>query len=405
MNESSIILQKLWEELSRIDSDLTGIIDRDDGQISLLDGAVTIRSSILKQEGQHPSLAHCHIRVSLSGDSEDPLDFCVVGVNSDRKAALEEAASSWMQAGCNLVLSYMHGRPVLDAYFDENGEELGIQNSQVYVGNQMERLNSPSDLSNISQVPLFRYASEMAPPGKFHLAKAVLEATGNGKWKRTIEIDGHCGSYMDDEWTLLPAPNNFGTVSAFALFVPNGQPDTDLRKKHIDEAIHLYVDAVNAKNTEQSVEDVLQSKGVSEGLIHRITMFTPLAFGREFLTHMGCRFENLYSRVTAEGTLIEGLHLMEEPVFARSRALSPSFVQSPLKDAFFRIGCSSAEYNSFERARKAGVPAERGRFLAPVVPDLNTRPEFFELALKTLAERAKAEFDASRQKKPWWKFW
>ncbi|MBI3926631.1 MAG: hypothetical protein HY319_13905 [Armatimonadetes bacterium] len=227
-----ILLSALHQELSRQPPDVVGRLELSDDVLSLLDGQAELTVEVRDDAGAHPALAHCHILTRIRRWPEERLDACVVGIHREPQQALQDAARTWVESVAGPLLSLVHARPVMEARAFDGSQPGGVAGCRGFVGPMRLRLASPAiDLERFREARVFEYASAMAPPCVIHLAKVTLEPTGQGTWKRNLEIDGHAASHAERIWTQGPPAPAEGVLSQFAVFHFEDQPEFIERRR------------------------------------------------------------------------------------------------------------------------------------------------------------------------------
>jgi hypothetical protein len=179
---------------------------------------------VLHGENDHPALAHVHVELRVR-NSDRALEACVVGVGSARAEALSAAAHSWVLLVAAPLLSLVHTRPLLDAEHFTGEQPWGVPDRHGFVGPASARGDVDSiEMGSLGSAPFFTGADELAGDGRLHLVKSIVTNV-DGKWKRTLELDGHAATRIDDDYQLgIKAPERFAICTRFAVFFAGHDP-------------------------------------------------------------------------------------------------------------------------------------------------------------------------------------
>lgn len=405
MNETAVVLRAIRDELEKQSQETVGNLDLTGETLSVLNGAVKLRAAVPADPDAHPAVAHCHVVADLA-DRKASLDACVTGIHPDRREGLVDAAHSWVETVASPVLSLLHARPVMGAAHFDGSEGQGVAGCHGFVGPMRARFfTRPFGLDGFSDVAVFDYAAELAPPGIVHLAKVTLEATANGRWNRNLEIDGHVASYADRPWNVEIAAPSRCVASQFAVFHYADQPQFIETRQRTDDAIRRFVSAFQRTDVPEKAAEMLLAEGVDPVLAHRVAAFVPLALGRVVLSPLCASFAPDFVRITRDGTAKAGAKLMHEPVFARTITVSHAFMESGLLESVKKIALASPELHSINNALHAGSKPENLKLLPPIIPDPGTGKDAVEQAMEQLRHRAQQDQAAVKKPKPWWQFW
>jgi hypothetical protein len=404
MDETSIVLAELLGELSKSDRADVGTLELKGASLSALDGNVNLSANVRTDAAAHPSIAHCHIVARLGTETSGKLDACVIGIDADRKAALKAAAAGWVEIVAGPIFSMAHARPVMGAEHFDGTDVTGVTGSHGFVGPMRSRMvDGTFDFDSLAEVAVFDYAAEMAPPGLVHLAKVTLNAGANG-WNRSIEVDGHAACHSDPSWDALPISRSQGIVTQFAVFHYADQPDAIAKRQQVDDAIWQYVSAFARTADTWKAAELLASEGIDKELVHRIYTLSPLAFGRVVLHGIGVDYSPYYTRIKSDGSLQKQLHLMREPVFARSMALSQAIMSGELLEAFKELATTSAEFDAINNALHAGSNPKDLKLSPSLIPDHDTSNQAVAQAVEQLQNQSKKAAPTSLRRR-WWRFW
>ena len=400
VDEAAYLLQVIHDELTRLDSEIVGRISVDGQTLFAMDQKVRLTASVHRDPGSHASLAHCHVvaEIPLSGQPAR-LDACVVGIDPARFKALADAAHIWTASFAGPLFSLMHARPVLGAtHFDGTNAE-GVTGCHGFAGPMIGRqFGAKFDFADLVSTPMFESAAEMAPPGVLHLVKVTLEAQGNGRWTRNLEIDGHAATYADKDWNAGGAAPDKGLASRFAVFHYADQPAAIEARRCIDQAIRQFVLAFQTTDRLQDAIAKLGEQRIAPDLIRRVTDFVPLAFGRLVMIRTGVSFPSEFMRIRPGGESETGLKLMREAVFARAMSIGCELIGGETLAAAKKVALLSPELNVINNALHHGSKLENLALSPTVFSDGQTSPAEIERALKQHEKAVKSA-------KPWWRFW
>lgn len=141
----------------------------------------------------------------------------------------------------------------------------------------------------------------------------------------------------------------------------------------------------------------LVDEGVKARDAERATNFFQLACSRIFLEGLGVTPTEKYVRFDADGVILEGGAILDEPIYAASlEALR--VCSSP--QAFLRIAMSSSEVDAVNQALHAGANPTDLVATPSAMFDERPTPEGLAVAKRVIQEMSRP---ASR--KPWWKLW
>lgn len=409
-NDIAVVLKQI-EKLLEPHTDVVGeLICHSDYISTKLKGVEhTIRVKIVDDSNMHASMAHAHVIVESSQiDLKGYLDACVLGIDSKREAALKDAADYWFTAAAGPIFSLLHARPVLNAQHFCGDETWGVEGVHGFVGPLIVRLSSDESLAEkLIKESLFQYSSSLAPPGLVHLAKTTLNVV-NGKWSRTIEVDGHQASYCDRAWNTQVVVPKQAVASRFATFHFGNQAEKVKQRQSLDDAIRKYVEIFEAHQDAAKICQALIEAGHSADTVDRVDNFITLAFGRALITdRMPFQPAQTYHRVMPSGELRYDVPLMSEPAFARSLVLSDELARTHL-ETVKELALWSAEIDAINNLLNAGGKLEDCQGCPFLIPDLGTPSEVYEQAVQSeFASRAQQQSMSAKTKigKPWWKFW
>jgi hypothetical protein len=352
------------------------------------------------------------------------LEACIVGVGSQRHAALADVARNWVTLVGPPVLSVLHARPVLEAAHFAGQEAWGVPRGHGFLGPLAGRgIEGVLDLEALLEEPLFTGAVELAPDGLLHLVKVTLNVTEGPRWRRNLEIDGHAAARADDDWNLgTPAPPTQVICTRFAVFWRADRHPSDLpgvaasastdrarpTSPSLDDAIERFVDVFRESSATDpdAAAGLLRSQGTSPELAGQIGVLVPLAFGRLVLARVGVDFANDYVRVADDGTRSPGLLLDEEPVYQRAMLLAPSYAASPRYERAFQDVCQcSGEVSIVGDALDRGDDPETLSLGPPVISEGAMGEQAIRHVADAITVSAKrAAIDVPKTKR-WWQFW
>jgi hypothetical protein len=407
MNEADVLLRMLSEELGEESPEIVGRLELTGEGLSVMDGRANLSVVIRDDPGAHPALVHCHVMTQLGEEHSGLLDACIVGIDQRREEGLRDAARSWKQLVGGPIFSLMHARAVMGAEHFDGSQSVGASGCHGFVGPLGTRMLNKKGLDATASLdaPMFDYAAEIAPPGIVHLAKVTLQADGNGAWNRNLEIDGHLAAHADTPWKRGPAAPADGMATRFAVFHYADQPERIEDRRDLDSSIRRFVAAFQKVDDSDSAAEVLKNAGVEDELVNRVVAFAPLAFAHVIFATLRNSFPDEYILVRRDGTLLEGLQLMQEPAFARAMMLSQELSGSETLEALKKVACTSSLVHAINNAALRGSKPEDLIMTPPVVFYPGASEEVVNKIEQMLAARLKEQFGALRKPKPWWRFW
>jgi hypothetical protein len=180
-------------------------------------GGIVLRIDFLEVDEQQ---LHAHIVTSIANHKSprdlQQLDACIVGRGA-RAEAIGQAAEIWVVGVAAPLFSLITGREQLGARHFTGAEPWGVPGRHGWIGQTISRGTRPFDEEVEESLGLFAY--DGYPEDKqLHLVKVTLQGL-KGKWKRYLEIDGHAGMHVDEDWECgVPAPEAGFILNLFALF-------------------------------------------------------------------------------------------------------------------------------------------------------------------------------------------
>jgi hypothetical protein len=390
MSEQRILLEELYRILQELEPEIVGELEMHENRVTALGGRISFAADVLQDEEGHSSLAHCHIVAELpmvaasENGYAEKLDACVVGINEDRKEALLGAVANWAATACAPIFSLLLGREVMGATYFDGSDDFGIAGCCGYAGVMMCRAYETSfDLAPFQSQKLFDGADTMAPPATNHLAKVTLQASGDGRWIRNLEVDGHLAAYADE----LPESGDLasqGVIVQFATFHYNNQPEWIATRQTIDDAINRFVEFLAETQEPHQALASLEDSGVDFELTYILNSFTPLAFGRALFSHLGAKFSTNYILIRKSGEIEQDVPLLWEPVYVRSLVICHQLMLTPLAEAAKTLALFSPEVNSLSQAVNQGQRPDAVKMMPPIVVESGTTAETRQTAMETL---------------------
>ncbi|MGB7327842.1 MAG: hypothetical protein WBD31_23405 [Rubripirellula sp.] len=408
MNESRVVLDALEAQLRATYPNESSPLRVTDDRLEMLEGNLSVHVKITNDPGYHSSIAHCHLIAKLGNDTSDHLDACVLGINQDREVALRDAAKTWVSLVAPAVLSVAKANSVANSQHFHGTEHNSVVGCHGFMGPLSHRMTPDDfDIDGIGDCELFEYASAMAPPGIVHLAKVTLEATPEGVWNRTIEVDGHEASFRDQGHPSWPKSPAMGLVTRYAVFHHGNATESEVMQRgRIDAAIEAFVVAVGEFGNIDEAHAQLCSQGFEESLVDQVTNFCPSAATQVVFAGLVRSFATTYVRVTKEGECLSDMPLMKEPAFARTMMLFPKWIQQPaMLEPCKKTAMVSSEFNSINEALHRGSDAKNLCCSPVIIPDRDASAEQVERAMETMMERLRVEHHGQANTKPWWRFW
>jgi hypothetical protein len=194
-------------------------LERDGASVRAFAKGLGISVTVARDPDAHPSLAHVHVISAIGHGPVATLDACVVGMDPDRRRALEDAAAMWLGLAGAPILSLLHGQPLLGARHFSGDAAWGVKDRHGFVGPVYARFAAEAiDLEALESAPLFAGVATLARGEGVHLAKVTLSAV-RGRWHRILELDGHGAQREDDDFDAgVRAPASSCVASCFAVF-------------------------------------------------------------------------------------------------------------------------------------------------------------------------------------------
>jgi hypothetical protein len=374
-----------------------------------MDGAIKLSAILHQDEKLHPSLAHVHILAEIGRGPTAVLEACVLGIGEEKAIALEDAAQYWVNFAAPPIFSLLHAKPVMGAEHFEGHEKWGVTGRHGFVGPVAVRSKGKKiNLDVLAESPLFSGASEVASEGLVHFAKSILEVVDGSRWRRSLEIDGHGTSLIEDDVKPgIKATPEIITCVRYAVYFPTPFQRTD--DFSIDEIIRKFVAAFNADRGKMSLEDgisFLFEQGFKEEVVHKIGSFVPLAFTRYILRSLGVTFSNTYMEITSEGIARDGLKLCDEPIFQRAMVLAEFLIRSPQYQVGMKfLSMTSSEFRAINQSMTNGSKPQDLVLSPPVIIDPDAAPDAMNKAIAEITAKLKSIKPESSKKKYWWQFW
>lgn len=411
MDERVVFLQALCEELKQLEADAVGMPEVVGSAVHAVEGQLRLSVEVHRDEGTHPLIAHVHVLAEI-GEPGEILDACVIGMHEDRAEALQDAARHWLVAAGAPVLSMLHAKPVLDASHFCGTECWGVRDCHGFVGPLVSRFSPPgADLQVLTEAPLFEDVAELAPAGLIHIVKSTIEIQ-EGRWKRTLEIDGHSVSHVDHNWpTDFPSPGEPCICSRFAVFHYADRAEEveamSAGQAAIDRVIRSFIE-VFQKDADLDLDTAMtlvERETGDRDLVHRVGVFAPLAFARVLFGDLGATFSREYRQVDRDGRVEEGVRLMKESVFARSTATAGEcFSQPELHQGAKQLALRSPEVAAINDALHGGSRPEDLVLVPPLVFESGVDESTQRRVLDELMAEVGRELGTVRKKR-WWEFW
>lgn len=420
MSDSQRLLEVIEDGVVAHGGDLGGWTRRDDDQLQLFDGRVTLRSEI-NDPGPHAGAAgavHAHVFTTLHEQDDEVLDACLFGIGNDRDAALREAALVWITAVAGPIKSFLENKPICmtcqagvaggDASQGYSESDYGLPGLRAYVGPAMsrgvdlERLHTAIDDTK----PWFRFASESAAPRRVHLAKATVMSKGKEGWSRDLEIDGHDVSYHDPVWPAGMRGPDFGYLTRFAVFeFPRNSKEIP-RRAELERTIRYFAENYSKHQSVDQLMTEMVNQGFDPDLVHETESIGTIAFGRTLFEQHGVQYSSTVIRARRDGRIEMDVPLMSIPAYTRARALAMRLRETMPENDFQSLCLYNAESHAIVQAidSAGGKPDLAQLKMFPcVVPDRGVSNQTMDAALTALNKMI--DRDSAARKRPWWKFW
>lgn len=158
---------------------------------------------------------HVHVFAMLPPPAAAALEACIYGRASSVEGAVAEAALVWARAAGAPILSVLAGRALDEADCFHGTEPWGVAGCHGFVGPILVRAGE-FDLQSFGTTPLFAGHSFDLDDHELHIIKAVLLGK-DGRWQRTLELDGHGARHADDWPDGPPCSDGDSMVVRFAI--------------------------------------------------------------------------------------------------------------------------------------------------------------------------------------------
>lgn len=385
LNENKIILNTIKHKLTESAQELTLELSLDEDSLTV-NNVIRLSVEILEENEQSYELIHAHITASLElNDKGEVLDSCVLGFGDNRLASLKNCGENWVDFVSAPILSLLFAKAVLNAdHFDED-DDYGVADCHGFVGPLIGRaVNDDFDINTLQKVDLFKYVSELAPPGRIHICKLVLRSEG-GQWFRNIEINGHEVSYCDSpQYKILPPDSGYFTC--YTVFHYLGDEKHVENRRKVDGAIKLFVDSMFVSGGDMDKAfDTLIRKGYSSMLANSICCFTPAAFGRSLVSGLGITFDDTYIRLSMDEN--KKMELMGHAVYARSTVIAER-IKFEYPEKYKLVALCSSIVNAVNDSLNHGSSPEDLK----TAPLILTDPAMTENETQLAIDKVKEEF-------------
>ena len=380
------LLLAIASELKRMGSDIVGQVQVDGESLSACQDQLRLRVEIFSDHPMEAEILHAHVVARLGGESGQELDACIIGIGDTEDDQAEDAARNWQTLVGGPVLSLLTETPLVGTrHFDEASAH-GVAGAHGFVGPMMGRLlDREFDWGQLEEVDLFRFAQNLAPAEMVQLAKVTLHAEG-GVWSRSLEINGHAVSHFDADWKLEPDPPREGAVTQFALFHFAHDPNWVVMRQKVDDAICSFVAAFAESRKIDEAYLELVRQGVEGELAHNVFSFASLAFSRSLLEQLGARYADSYCLIGQGGSVTRDHLLLDQPVYARSLALSHDFKVGPEVDAFKDLALLNTEFQRLNQLMNDGFPPGEIELPPPVMLQFGVDEESVEIGTRKIVE-------------------
>lgn len=177
-----------------------------------------------------PGNAHVHVFAALPVDTE--LEACIYGRGPSVDEAVAQAAGVWIHAAGAPILSVLAAQPQGPALHFEGTEAWGVPGCHGFVGS-IALPRGSVDPQAFATAPLFAGHSFDLDDGELHIIKAVLMGK-DGRWQRTLELDGHTDKYVDAWPDGPPCPDGPTLMVRFAIARGRGARSGPAVRSHED---------------------------------------------------------------------------------------------------------------------------------------------------------------------------
>ncbi len=184
-------------------------------------GPVTVFAGVREMTAEK---VHAHVvcmiprRNPSSSPLIDTLEACVLGYGDTLDLAVKQAAEIWLKLVGLPVLSLAFGHALTGVEHFSGTERWGVPGRHGFVGPFSLRGDHQGLCTDeLGECDLFRFDGYPEDPLR-HLAKITL-VVADGRWCRTLEIDGHDLVQVDENWDVpIPVPSGSVVCVRFAVF-------------------------------------------------------------------------------------------------------------------------------------------------------------------------------------------
>ncbi|MCM8529157.1 MAG: hypothetical protein NE327_21725 [Lentisphaeraceae bacterium] len=386
MRDNIVILETIEIKLNEVAKEYVSGLSLRESVLTIND-AISLSVELLDESEQSHEVVHAHIIAKLLlQDKEEILEACVLGFGENRNKSIKNCGENWVDFVSAPMLSLLNAKPVLNAnHFDED-DDYGVADCHGFVGLLIGRgVEDAYDLVSLQNEDLFKFVSEIAPPGRIHICKLVLRGE-NGKWIRNIEINGHGTIYFDSpQYEILPPEN--GYITSYAIFHYFGDDKHIESRQKVDDAIKLFIDIMfDFEGDMDKAFSALIENGYSPMLANSICCFTPTAFGRSLVSGLGITFDDNYIRLsTIENKKME---LMSHAVFARSTVFA-EIVKLEEPEKYKLLALCSSIVNMINDSLNQGANPEDLKTASTILTDPNMTENETHIALNKVIQELK----------------
>lgn len=216
--EGGQILAAVADELRSHGPRDLGAVEHLPDALSTAQGRLAITCVMPPRDSCPATSVHAHLLARLGRGPYLPLEACIVAMSTGDIGA-REVARNWLVLAGAPILSLLFAKTMLDADHFAGAEPWGVPGRHGFVGPAGVRAhNGAVDIDEVGTASFFDGAEQLVSDALPHIVKATVTST-DGRWARTLEIDGHGPTRVDDDWPLgLPPPSTFALCTRFAVF-------------------------------------------------------------------------------------------------------------------------------------------------------------------------------------------
>ena len=424
MSDDLDLLNKIEEGLVAHGGDLGGWTKVEAESLKIFDGRVSLKVDLADLEGSLAvdQVVHAHVFATLHEHDDAVLDACVMGLGEDRNSAIAEAALIWITGVAGPIRSFLDNKPVcmtcqagsLNAEPEQGyvSGGYGLSGLRAFVGPAFARGFDTGDYQDdmSDSMPWFRYAAESAAPRRIHLAKATIRAVDpseGGSWHRQLEVDGHEVAHQDADWPASKESPESGYMIRYTVFEFPRNSTAIAQRAKLDETIACFIKEFGNHQTLDDLKAAVSAKGFSPEMVHDVSYYSTLAFGRWYFEQLGVTFSSYVIRAKGDGEVQADLKLASVPAFSRALAVAGKMLPEMDDQYVQNLCCFSPEADGVVQALEANpnLDVTTISLFPGVVADYQADDKTLENAMTVRQSIVDSVMGSAQASKPWWKFW